>query len=162
MSFRISDTNDLKLAECSFVDLSESEHCPNALFHSDQGSLYLTDTFRKLVKDHGFIESMSKRGNCWDNAPQESFFGHFKDEVDRNCRNIVELEDRIWKYAEYYNFDRPQWTRNRMAPIYYQLWLQSLSEEEFSEYLENEKMKYEKMKEKAAVKAIERAKTLGV
>jgi transposase InsO family protein len=51
---------------------------------------------------------MSKRGNCWDNAPQESFFGHFKDEVDyRNCRNIVELEDRIWKYAEYYNFDRP-------------------------------------------------------
>lgn len=163
MSFRISDTNDLKLAECSFVDLSESEHCPNALFHSDQGSLYLTDTFRKLVKDHGFIESMSKRGNCWDNAPQESFFGHFKDEVDyRNCRNIVELEDRIWKYAEYYNFDRPQWTRNRMASIYYQLWLQSLSEEEFSEYLENEKMKYEKMKEKAAVKAIERAKTLGV
>jgi hypothetical protein len=106
---------------------------------------------------------MSKRGNCWDNAPQESFFGHFKDEVGyRNCRNIVELEDRIWKYAEYYNFDRPQWTRNRMAPIYYQLWLQSLSEEEFSEYLENEKMKYEKMKEKAAVKAIERAKTLGV
>lgn len=163
ISFRISDTNDLKLAECSFVDLSESEHCPNALFHSDQGSLYLTDTFQKLVKDHGFIESMSKRGNCWDNAPQESFFGHFKDEVDyRSCRNILELEDKIWKYADYYNFDRPQWTRNRMAPVYYQLWLQSLNDEQFSDYLEKEKVKYEKMKERAQIKAIQRAKTLGV
>ena len=163
MSFRISDTNDLKLVERSLADLGESEHCPEALFHSDQGSLYLTDTFQKQVKEYGFTESMSKRGNCWDNAPQESFFGHFKDDVDyRNCRNITELEGKVWKYADYYNFERPQWTRNRMAPVYYQVWLQGLSDEQFSEYLEKEKVKYEKMKEKAQIRAIRRAKTLGI
>ncbi|MGF2525883.1 IS3 family transposase, partial [Ralstonia pseudosolanacearum] len=161
--FVLSDHNDLALADSTLDWLKIASYSHKALFHTDQGSLYMSDQFQRKLKKMGFQQSMSKRGNCWDNAPQESFFGHFKDEVDyRNCRNIVELEDRIWKYAEYYNFDRPQWTRNRMAPIYYQLWLQSLSEEEFSEYLENEKMKYEKMKEKAAVKAIERAKTLGV
>lgn len=163
MSFKISDTNDLKLVERSLVDLGESEHCPKALFHSDQGSLYLTDTFQKQVKEYGFIESMSKRGNCWDNAPQESFFGHFKDDVDyRNCRNIAELEGKVWTYADYYNFERPQWTRNRMAPVYYQLWLQGLSDEQFSDYLEKEKGKYTKMKERAQQRAIQRAKTLGV
>ena len=163
MSFQISDTNDLKLVERSLVDLGESEHCPEALFHSDQGSLYLTDTFRKQVKDYGFTESMSKRGNCWDNAPQESFFGHFKDDVDyRNCRNIAELEVKVWKYSDYYNFERPQWTRNRMAPVYYQIWLQGLSDEQFSVYLEKEKLKYTKMTERARQRAIQRAKTLGV
>ena len=163
MSFKISDTNDLKLVERSLVDLGESEHCPQALFHSDQGSLYLTDTFQKQVKEYGFIESMSKRGNCWDNAPQESFFGHFKDDVDyRTCRNIAELEGKVWTYADYYNFERPQWTRNRMAPVYYQLWLQGLSDEQFSDYLEKEKGKYTKMKERAETRAIRRAKTLGV
>lgn len=163
MSFRISDTNDLKLAERSLIDLGESEHHPNALFHSDQGSLYLSDTFQKQVKDYGFIESMSKRGNCWDNAPQESFFGHFKDDVDyRSCCNIAELDVKVWKYADYYNFERPQWTRNRMAPVYYQIWLQGLNDEQFTDYLEKEKAKYEKMKERARMKAIQRAKTLGV
>ena len=163
MSFRISDTNDLTLVKQSLIDLVESNPCPNALFHSDQGSLYLTDTFQKLVKDYGFIESMSKRGNCWDNAPQESFFGHFKDEVDyRNCGNISELNVKVWKYADYYNFERPQWTRNRMAPVYYQVWLQGLNDEQFAEYLEKEKAKYVKMKENARIKAAERAKALGV
>lgn len=163
MSFKISDTNDLKLVERSLVDLGESEHCPQAIFHSDQGALYLTDTFQKQVKEYGFTESMSKRGNCWDNAPQESFFGHFKDDVDyRNCRNIAELEGKVWKYADYYNFERPQWTRNRMAPVYYQIWLQGLSDEQFSDYLEKEKVKYTKMKERAQIRAIRRAKTLGV
>ena len=163
MSFKISDTNDLKLVERSLAELGKSEHCPEVLFHSDQGALYLTDTFQKHVKEYGFIESMSKRGNCWDNASQESFFGHFKDDVDyRNCRNIAELEVKVWEYYDYYNFERPQWTRNRMAPVYYQLWLQGLSDEQFSAYLEKEKLKYTKMTERARQRAIQRAKTLGV
>ena len=49
-----------------------------------------------------------------------------------------------------------------MAPVYYQVWLQGLSDEQFSEYLEKEKVKYEKMKEKAQIRAIRRAKTLGI
>ncbi len=106
---------------------------------------------------------MSKRGNCWDNAPQESFFGHFKDEVNyKNCTHLYELIDLADRYLIYYNTERGQWTRNRMTPIHYQVYLQSMSDEEFSAYLEKETTKYEKMREKAAAKAIERAKTLGV
>ena len=163
MSFRISDTNNQELACNSLRDLALWTHSENALFHSDQGSLYLTDTFRNMVKEYGFIQSMSKRGNCWDNAPQESFFGHFKDETEyRECRNIYELAEEVRNYSEYYNFDRPQWTRNRMTPVQYQVWLENLDEEQFSEYLEKEKTKYGKMKEKAKQKAITRAQTLGV
>ena len=53
----------------------------DALIHSDQGVHYTHPDFQKLVKKLGFHQSMSRRGNCWDNAPQESFFGHFKDEA---------------------------------------------------------------------------------
>lgn len=49
-----------------------------------------------------------------------------------------------------------------MAPVPYQIWLENLSEEQFSEYLEKEKTKYEKMKERAKQEAIARAETLGV
>ena len=47
---------------------------------------------------------MSRRGNCWDNAPQESFFGHMKDEIDlKNCTTFDELESIINNYMDYYN-----------------------------------------------------------
>lgn len=163
MSFRISDTNDLKLVEESLTDLSKNKHIKGALFHSDQGSLYLTDTFQRQVRDCGLKESMSKRGNCWDNAPQESFFGHFKDEVEyRSCRNIFELDIKVGKYMDYYNFDRPQWTRNRMSPVQYQIHLQNMDKEQFDEYLAKENVRYEKMQERAKENAKQRAKTLGV
>jgi putative transposase len=48
---------------------------------------------------------MSRRGNCWDNAPQESFFGHFKDEASiKACTNLEELRNEIKQYLIYYNF----------------------------------------------------------
>ena len=51
------------------------------LIHSDQGAHYTSLKFIQLVKDSNLRQSMSRRGNCWDNAPQESFFGHMKDEL---------------------------------------------------------------------------------
>lgn len=163
MALVISDSNDLSLADKTVETLINWEHSNHSVFHTDQGSLYLSDHFQRLLKDHGFRQSMSKRGNCWDNAPQESFFGHFKDEVDyKNCTHLYELIDMADRYLTYYNTERGQWTRNRMTPVRYQVYLQSMSDEEFSAYLEKETAKYEKMKEKAAAKAIERAKTLGV
>lgn len=53
----------------------------DAILHSDQGCHYTSISFRHLLKDKELRQSMSRRGNCWDNAPQESFFGHMKDEV---------------------------------------------------------------------------------
>ena len=52
------------------------------LIHSDQGCHYTSMSFIHLVKDKQLRQSMSRRGNCWDNAPQESFFGHMKDEIE--------------------------------------------------------------------------------
>ena len=51
------------------------------LLHSDQGSHYTSLSFIQLVKNSELRQSMSRRANCWDNAPQESFFGHMKDEI---------------------------------------------------------------------------------
>ncbi|MDQ8739524.1 IS3 family transposase, partial [Paenibacillus sp. LHD-38] len=53
----------------------------DAFIHSDQGCHYTSPTYQKLLKKKGLGQSMSRRGNCWDNAPQESFFGHMKDHV---------------------------------------------------------------------------------
>ena len=78
---------------------------------------------------------------------QESFFGHFKDEVNyKNCTHLYELIDLADRYMSYYNTERGQWTRNRMTPVRYQVYLQSMSDEEFSVYLEKETAKYEKIK----------------
>ena len=51
------------------------------IVHSDQGCHYTSKAFIKALSDNHFVQSMSRKGNCWDNAPQESFFGHMKDEI---------------------------------------------------------------------------------
>jgi transposase InsO family protein len=134
-----------------------------ALLHSDQGILYLTDEFQREVAAMGMSQSMSKRGNCWDNAPQESFFGHFKDECHyEDCESFEQLQQLLDEYAYYYNHERHQWGRRQMTPIQYEEWMEGLSDEEFEEYLRSEQARYDSMKEKAEEKAIARAKTLGV
>ena len=63
---------------------------------------------------------MSRRGNCWDNAPQESFYGHMKDHVkSRNCKTFAELEREINHYIYYYNNYRYQWGLKKMTPVQY-------------------------------------------
>lgn len=52
------------------------------LINSDQGSHYTSIKFIQLIKDSELRQSMSRKANCWDNAPQESFYGHMKDEID--------------------------------------------------------------------------------
>ena len=93
---------------------------PEAFIHSDQGVHYTSPTFQKLLKKHNLGQSMSRRGNCWDNAPQESFFGHFKDEVDFSMvKTLDELRTKIDHYMVYYNNYRYQWNLKRMAPVQY-------------------------------------------
>ena len=59
------------------------------LIHSDQGCHYTSISFTQLVKDKNLRRSMSRKANCWDNAPQESFFGHMKDEIDlKGCETF--------------------------------------------------------------------------
>jgi len=163
IAFVVSENNDLELA-LETIRQSDNHPCiDGGIFHSDQGILYKTDEFQKEVLDRGFDQSMSKKGNCWDNATQESFFGHFKDECDySSCNTLNELKKEVEKYADYYNNERGMWERRRMTPVEYEEYLLSLSPEEFGEYLAAEKKKYEKMKKNAAQLAKQHAKTLGV
>lgn len=92
----------------------------DAILHSDQGVHYTSPKFQKKVKKLGLKQSMSRRGNCWDNALQESFFGHFKDEVTLNkCSSLDEVINEIDDYMNYYNNDRYQWNLNKMTPVQY-------------------------------------------
>lgn len=60
---------------------------------------------------------MSRKGNCIDNAPIESFFGHFKDEMDLSaCKNVNELVKETADYIDYYNNQRPQWGLKKRTP----------------------------------------------
>ncbi len=63
---------------------------------------------------------MSRRGNCWDNAPQESFFGHFKDLLEvKSCETLKELQQEVKDAIRYYNYDRYQWNMKKMTPVQY-------------------------------------------
>lgn len=92
----------------------------NAFIHSDQGCHYTSPKYQKLLEEYGLGQSMSRRGNCWDNAPQESFFGHMKDEIDyRNCASFEELQKMIDDYIHYYNDYRCQWNLKQLTPVQY-------------------------------------------
>ena len=90
------------------------------LVHSDQGSHYTSCSFINILKDKELRQSMSRRGNCWDNAPQESFFGHMKDEIDiSNCKAFNEVKVIIDDWIDYYNHERYQWDLAKLSPCEY-------------------------------------------
>ncbi|WP_241393920.1 IS3 family transposase [Clostridium beijerinckii] len=92
----------------------------NAFVHSDQGCHYTSPIFQDLLKKRRLGQSMSRRGNCWDNAPQESFFGHLKDSVKTKiCKTFEELKRKIDKYIIYYNNYRYKWDLKKMTPVQY-------------------------------------------
>ena len=92
----------------------------DAYIHSDQGVHYTSPKFQELLKKYNLGQSMSRRGNCWDNAPQESFFGHMKDEVDFSaCKTLQEVIQKVDEYIEYYNYHRYQWGLKKMTPKQY-------------------------------------------
>ena len=71
------------------------------------------------LEDSGLWQSMSRRGNCWDNAPQESFFGHMKEELKpyiSTWQTIQDAKDIIDDWMDYYNNERYQWDLAKLAP----------------------------------------------
>ena len=98
------------------------------IVHSDQGCHYTSCAFIQKLKDAEFVQSMSRRGNCWDNAPQESFFGHMKDEIRDEVAGCTTFEDVLAKvddWMDYYNSDRYQWDLLKLSPKEYYQYLQT-------------------------------------
>jgi putative transposase len=119
----LSDRITMELATDTLQKLKKNrtfKKAKDALIHSDQGTHYTHPDFQKLVKKIGLRQSMSRRGNCWDNAPIESFFGHLKDEANiKPCKTLNELRREIDRYITYYNHHRYQWTLKKMTPVQY-------------------------------------------
>ena len=88
--------------------------------HSDQGFQYTSQAYFKLTQKYGIIPSMSRRGNCYDNALMESFFGTMKSELLYldNFSSMDQFEIELKKYVKYYNCDRIK-TRLKMSPVNY-------------------------------------------
>lgn len=94
-----------------------SELKTDVLFHSDQGCQYTSYRFVDILKSFNIRQSMSHKGCCWDNAPQESFFGHMKDEIRLNPSDSSAIISRkLQDWLDYYNKDRYQWQLAKLSP----------------------------------------------
>ena len=91
------------------------------LLHSDQGWQYQMKRYQCLLKEKGIIQSMSRKGNCLDNAIIENFFGILKSEMfyTQKFKSIEQLKKEIDKYIIYYNNERIKSNLNKMSPIKY-------------------------------------------
>lgn len=93
----------------------------NLMLHSDQGWQYQMTHYQHLLKEKGIIQSMSRKGNCLDNAIIENFFGTLKAEMfyTQKFKSIEQLKKEIDKYIIYYNNERIKSNLNKMSPIKY-------------------------------------------
>lgn len=92
------------------------------IVHSDQGCHYTSHSFINILKSKKLRRSMSRRGNCWDNAPQESFFGHMKDHIKTKLSastTFNEVKCIVDDYMDYYNNRRYQWKLAKLSPNEY-------------------------------------------
>ncbi|MDK6079109.1 integrase core domain-containing protein, partial [Massilia varians] len=89
------------------------------IFHSDQGTVYGSNDYRELLQTNGMLPSMSRKGNCWDNAVAESFFSNLKNEAmhDRLFASRDEGKAVVGDYIEtYYNKQRLHQTLGYQTP----------------------------------------------
>ena len=123
LSYVLSESLELDFVLKSVEQLVERHGISlstETLIHSDQGCHYTSYRFIQIVKDAELRQSMSRRGNCWDNAPQESFFDHMKDEIDiSGCERFQQVKDIIDDWMDYYNNDRYQWQLAKLSPNEY-------------------------------------------
>lgn len=121
LSYVLSDSLEVDFVLETIQQLFEKHSIPknkNTLIHSDQDTHYTSIKFQTLIENHQLRQSMSRRGNCWDNAPQESFFGHMKDELPilGAINSFSELSSVIDDYMDYYNNERYQWGLAKLSP----------------------------------------------
>ena len=123
LAYELSSTLKMSIVYKTLTKLKEKLEGiihPEAMIHSDQGFHYTHPEFQNRVRQMKMKQSMSRRGNCLDNAPMESFFGHMKDELDyKEAKNFEELKQMIDQYMIYYNESRRQWNLKKMTPIEY-------------------------------------------
>ena len=129
LSWSISARIDMLLVSRTLDKLEErlKGKTQSFMLHSDQGGHYTSPQYYTRLIKNGIIQSMSRKGNCIDNASIESFFGHMKDEVDLSyCKTFEDAQKEFENYINEYNNKRRQWNRKKMTPVQYRDHLLSL------------------------------------
>ncbi|WP_370569616.1 IS3 family transposase [Sporosarcina sp. BP05] len=121
IAFVISDSPNLKLIEDTLYAAMETRSLTdlkNILIHSDQGSVYRSFNHHQLSKKLGFIPSMSRKANCWDNAVIESFFSHLKTEFPHQfpVNSAEQVMEDLPNFIKYFNNDRSQKRLGYLTP----------------------------------------------
>jgi len=101
--------------------LPKCQNRDNTLLHSDQGWPYRMSAYRRLLAKHAVTQSMSRKGNCLDNAAMESFFGTLKAEFFHlnQFASVAQLQAGLARYIHYYNHERIKMKLNGLSPVQY-------------------------------------------
>lgn len=94
------------------------------IWHTDRGSQYASESHRAILKEHHVVQSMSRKGNCWDNSVAESFFHTLKTELTHHCqfRTREEARQAIFEYIEvFYNRERLHSANDYLSPVDYEI-----------------------------------------
>jgi transposase InsO family protein len=120
------DTSMTEQLVCRALRMAANRRPPqaDALHHSDQGSQYASQKYQQLLDELGMRSSMSRTGDCWDNAPKESFFGTLENELlaHYDFRTTEEAKDAIFDYIEvFYNRKRSHSSLGYQSPLEYRM-----------------------------------------
>jgi len=123
LAWVVSDNQDKSLSINTVNKLAKEYDLNQALLHSDQGVHYRSHDYVELLEELDITQSMSRRGNCWDNAKAESFFSHFKCDkikpLKRKLKNLSEVKELVDEYMNYYINIRPQRGLGGVSPRKY-------------------------------------------
>ena len=130
ISYTISYRPDLEMAMKMLDKAFKKTDIPEGLIlHSDQGWHYQHLRYQKALKDRNIVQSMSRKGNCLDNAMMENFFGLLKNELLylQEWDSVEQFSKELVKYIRYYNNDRIKLRLNGKSPVQYRALFQSKS-----------------------------------
>jgi putative transposase len=121
LTYKISSNNNNDLVISTITDILDKNKLDGAILHSDRGIQYTSRLYNTILKENKIIQSMSRKGNCHDNACIESFFSHLKCECIylNNYNSEEEVISSIDEYINFYNNIRFQKKLKNMAPIEY-------------------------------------------
>ncbi len=119
VAYVFDPTNSIALVTQTLKRAKQKEKVTDGLIlHSDQGTQYTSQAYHVLTQEYNITPSMSRRGNCWDNAPMENFFGHLKEEYLRQFKQTTfkDTQQLIDEYIYFYNYERIQ-LKTKQTPV---------------------------------------------
>lgn len=123
IAYKISDTQNAQLVLDTLAIACQKRNTAGIILHSDQGAQYTSSAFQVTTKENGIITSMSRKGNCFDNAVIESFHSSLKSEEFYTLKRVrltnAIVQQKVEDYMYYYNYIRPFQKLNCHSPIEY-------------------------------------------